>query len=302
MAELGIMIESQEGLTWEYWRALCRDVDGLDFASLRRSDHLFSVMERGERESLECWVSLALAAEWTKRVQIGPMVSPMTFRHPALLAKMAAAVDQLSGGRLILGVGAGWNEAEHQAFGVPFPTLKERFDNLESGIERIRQTWRVNRPAPVHGEVPLLIGGSGEKRTLKIAARDAAEWNINGATLDAYRAKSEVLAAHCAEIGRDPGSIRHSMMATYCIGRDRAELRERAGRLAEVLVRLQGKDPDAALEDLGKRGFVGTPEEIVAKMRPFVDAGMDLFMLQHFLLDDRDALRLLSEEVVPALR
>jgi len=92
------------------------------------------------------------------------------------------------------------------------------------------------------------------------------------------------------------------VMAPYCIGRDRAELRERVGRLAEVLVRLQGKDPDAALEDVGRRGFVGTPEEIVAKMRPFVDAGMDLFLLQHFLLDDTDALRLLSEEVVPALR
>jgi len=296
------MIEGQEGLTWDHWQAICRDVDGLDFASLRRSDHLFSVMKQGNREALECWISLGLAAEWTERVQIGPMVSPMTFRHPALLAKMAAAVDRLAGGRLILGVGAGWNEDEHRAFGVPFPTARERFDNLESGIERIRHTWRENRPAPVHGEVPLLIGGSGEKRTLKIAAREAAEWNLNGAELDVYRAKSEVLAAHCDEIGRDPGSIRHSVMAPYCIGRDRAELRERVGRLAEVLVRLQGKDPDAALEDVGRRGFVGTPEEIVAKMRPFVDAGMDLFLLQHFLLDDTDALRLLSEEVVPALR
>ena len=215
---------------------------------------------------------------------------------------MAAAVDRLSGGRLILGVGAGWNVPEHEAFGLPFPSLKERFDNLEAGIARIRQTWRENRPAPVRGECPLLIGGGGEKRTLAIAAREAAEWNLNYADLDTFKAKLEVLHRHCQAAGRDPKEIRVSMMATYLVGRDRAELRQRVERLAGVLVRLQGLDPDQALERLRERAFVGTPEEIAGQMLPYVEAGMDLFCLQHFLLDDGDALRLLSEEVRPALR
>lgn len=301
MADLGVMIEGQEGLTWERWRRICRAVEELGFPTLRRSDHLQSLMGE-DRQSLECWVSLALAAEWTERIQFGPMVSPLTFRQPAVLAKMAAAVDQLSEGRLILGVGAGWNVPEHEAFQVPFPSLKERLDNLEAGIRLIRRTWRENKPAPVRGEVAILIGGSGERRTLPIAAREAAEWNVYGVDVDSYRAKVEVLAGCCEAIGRDPRSIRHSLMATYCIGRDRSDLRRRVGRLAEVVVRLRGMDADAAIEEIGRRGFAGTPEQIAAAMRRYVEAGTDLFLLQHFLLDDEDALRLLSEEVAPALR
>jgi alkanesulfonate monooxygenase SsuD/methylene tetrahydromethanopterin reductase-like flavin-dependent oxidoreductase (luciferase family) len=133
MTQLGIMIEGQEGLNWERWRNLCRDVEGLGFASLRRSEHLISLMGDDSRDCIDCWTSLALAAEWTKTIQFGPMVSPMTFHRPAMLARKAAAVDQLSGGRLILGVGAGWNEHEHEMFGVPFLTLKGRMDLFEAG-------------------------------------------------------------------------------------------------------------------------------------------------------------------------
>jgi alkanesulfonate monooxygenase SsuD/methylene tetrahydromethanopterin reductase-like flavin-dependent oxidoreductase (luciferase family) len=303
MAKLGIMIEGQEGLTWDLWRGICRDVERLGFDSLRRSDHLFSVMGVGERESLECWVSLGLAAVWTERIEFGPMVSPMTFRPPAILAKMAAAVDQLSGGRLILGVGAGWNESEHQTFGILFPPLKERFDNLEAGIERIRETWRINSPRPVRdGSMPLLIGGSGERRTPAIAAREAAEWNFTGLDLESYQSKAAVLAEHCRQAGRDPATLRHSMMTGHLVGRDENELRRRAQRIGRVIPRFEGMEPDQVLEAL-RRGtwMVGTPDEVAEKMRGYSAAGVDLFMLQHFLMDDSEALELLAEEVIPAV-
>jgi alkanesulfonate monooxygenase SsuD/methylene tetrahydromethanopterin reductase-like flavin-dependent oxidoreductase (luciferase family) len=303
MAKLGIMIEGQEGLTWNLWRGICRDVEQLGFDSLRRSDHLFSVVGVSERESLECWVSLGLAAEWTERIEFGPMVSPMTFRPPAILAKMAAAVDQLSGGRLILGVGAGWNESEHQTFGIPFPPLKERFDNLEAGIVRIRETWRMNSPRPVRdGSMPLLIGGSGERRTLAIAAREAAEWNFTGLDVESYKAKAAVLAEHCSRVARDPATLRHSMMTGHLVGRDEKELRQRAQRMSNVIPRFEGMEPDQVLEAL-RRGtwMVGTPDEVAEKMLAYSAAGVDLFMLQHYLMDDSDALELLAGEVIPVV-
>src|SRR5438067_5837133 len=178
MAQLGIMIEGQEGLSWERWRHLCSDVEALGFASLRRSDHLVSLMGDDSRDCIDCWTSLTMAAQWTKTIEFGPMVSPMTFYRPAVLARKAAAVDQLSGGRLIFGVGAGWNEHEHQRYGIPFLTVKERMDLLESGVEIIKDTWSKSVPRPVReGKIPILMGGVGEKRHLPLVARDADEWN-----------------------------------------------------------------------------------------------------------------------------
>jgi alkanesulfonate monooxygenase SsuD/methylene tetrahydromethanopterin reductase-like flavin-dependent oxidoreductase (luciferase family) len=295
------MIEGQEGLNWERWRNICRDTDTLGFESLRRSDHLISLMGAPERDCIECWISLALAAEWTKRIEFGPMVSPMTFRHPAILARMAAAVDVLSGGRVILGVGAGWNENEHREFGIPFLTQKERFDLLEAGIPTIRETWNKSNPKPVRNPIPLLMGGKGQKRTLPMVAREAAEWNV--ARLDAamYAEGRAILELSCREIGRDPRSIRHSVMASYIIGRNKSELRERAAQVSEIVRDLKGMSPDEVIEDRRPWWFVGTPDEIAEKMRHFAGLGVDLFMLQHFLLDDSDALQLLASEVIPAV-
>jgi alkanesulfonate monooxygenase SsuD/methylene tetrahydromethanopterin reductase-like flavin-dependent oxidoreductase (luciferase family) len=301
MAKVGIMLEGQEGLNWERWRRICHDADTLGFDSLRRSDHLISLMGAPERDCIETWVSLALAAEWTKRIQFGPMVSPMTFRHPAVLAKMAAAVDILSGGRVILGVGAGWNENEHRVFGVPFFTQKERFDHLEEGIRAMRDAWNKSNPKPVRNPMPLLMGGKGTKRTLPIVAREASEWNMTRIDLDMYQEGRAVLETSCREIGRDPNTIRHSMMTSYIIGRDRSELRERAAQVSNIVRDLNGKTPDEVIEDRRHAWFVGTPDEIADKMRGIAAHGVDLFMLQHFLLDDSDALRLLASEVLPAI-
>jgi alkanesulfonate monooxygenase SsuD/methylene tetrahydromethanopterin reductase-like flavin-dependent oxidoreductase (luciferase family) len=303
VAKLGIMIEGQEGLNWERWRHICHDADTLGFAALRRSDHFFSVMGVDDRDCIECWTSLALAAEWTQRVEIGPMVSPMTFRPPALLARMAAAVDLLSGGRLILGVGAGWYEAEHAAFGIPFPSQKERFDNLESGIRVLHDTWQKSNPKPTRHSIPLLIGGKGERRTLPLVAREATEWNYSTLDADVYAQRRDVLDANCREIGRDPASIRRSIMVGFIIGRNRKELRERALKAREIVAppRIQSSDADAILDEQRSKWFVGEPAEIVEQLQEHIALGVQLFMLQHFLLDDRDALELLAQEVAPAI-
>ena len=301
MAKVGIMIEGQEGLNWRRWRSICHDTDTLGFDSLRRSDHLISLMGAPERDCIETWASLALAAEWTKRIQFGPMVSPMTFRLPAILAKMAAAVDVLSGGRVILGVGAGWNENEHREFGVPFYTERQRFDLLESGIRIMRETWNKSNPKPVHNPMPLLMGGKGKKRTLPIVAREASEWNVSRLDLDLYKEGREVLDASCREIGRDPNTIRHSMMTGFIVGRNQSELRERASQISMIVRDLRGKTPDEVIADRSSAWFVGTPEEIAEKMRGIASLGVDLFMLQHWLLDDSDALQLLASEVLPAV-
>ncbi|HSS95088.1 MAG TPA: LLM class flavin-dependent oxidoreductase [Candidatus Dormibacteraeota bacterium] len=301
MAKLGIMIEGQEGLSWERWRRLCHDVEALGFASLRRSEHLISLMGDDNRECIDCWTSLALAAEWTKTIQLGPMVSPMTFHQPALVARQAAAVDLLSGGRLILGVGAGWNEREHELFGVPFYTVKERMDLLEHGVTRIRETWKISNPKPAQNPIPILMGGVGERRHLPLVAREAAEWNYTRMDHDEYRHKREVINQSCREIGRDPSSIRYSVMANYLIGRDRDELRHRALLMAEVMPRLRRDSADEILEAARQSAFVGTPEEIAEQIRRYASLGVELFMLQHFLLDDRDALGLLASDVIPAV-
>ena len=295
------MIEGQEGLTWERWRHICHDADTLGFDSLRRSEHLFSVMGAVDRDCIECWTSLALAAEWTKTIEFGTMVSPMTFRPPAVLARTAAAVDVLSGGRLILGVGAGWYEREHVDFGIPFLTMRERMDLLEDGIKTIRATWAKSNPKPVRNSIPLLMGGLGEKRALPMVAREAVEWNMTRLDLDVYKQKRKILDDACRAIGRDPATIRQSLMTSYIIGRNQSELRDRAVQVREIVPRLKDLEPDAVLESVRETWFVGTPDEIAEKMRRLTALGFDLFMLQHFLLDDREALRLVASDVIPAV-
>jgi alkanesulfonate monooxygenase SsuD/methylene tetrahydromethanopterin reductase-like flavin-dependent oxidoreductase (luciferase family) len=301
MAKVGVMIEGQEGLTWDRWRLICRDAESLGFDSLRRSDHLFSVMGEIQRDCIECWTSLAMAAEWTKTIEFGPMVSPLTFRPPALLARMAAAVDLLAGGRLILGVGAGWYEREHVENGIPFLTMGGRMDLLEEGIKTIRATWEKANPKPPRGKIPLLMGGRGEKRALPMVAREAVEWNLSHMDADEYVQKKKVLEAACRAIGRDPASIRHSVMANFIIGRDRLEVRERALQLREIIPSLEGLDANEVIAKIGERGLVGTAEEVAHQINKYSKLGVELFMLQHFLLDDRDALKLLAEEVIPAV-
>ena len=302
MAKIGVMIEGQEGLNWERWRHICHDADTLGFDSLRRSDHFLSVFGVEGRDCIECWTSLALAAEWTKRVQIGPMVSPITFRPPSVLARIATAVDLLSGGRLILGVGAGWYEREHEENHLPFFTMKERIDLMEEGIKTIRSTWAAAEPKPPRGgQIPLLMGGRGVNRTLPMMAREAAEWNVGFDGPEKYQLLSHVLDESCRAIGRDPKSIRRSIMTSYLIGKDDGDLRARAKEIGEVIPKYKAMSVDEVLKDARDHWLVGTPDEIAAQVREKAALGIELFMLQHFLLDDRDALKLLASDVIPAV-
>ncbi len=313
------MIEGQEGVNWERWRHFTDLVEGLGYESLWRSDHFFSLQERRQRDALETWIALTDTAARSSRLRFGPLVCSMTFRHPALLARMAAGVDALSGGRLELGVGAGWNVPEHEAFGIPFPPLKQRMDDLENGIRVIKALWSgekvsldgerwslhdaelhpmpAQRPGP-----PIIVGGGGERRTLRIAARYADEWNAVNLAPEAYRAKLEVLARHCAAEGRDPATIRRSMMCAFIVGRDPGEVERRAAAMREAVPPLQAIPAGETAAALRSRGWlVGTVDEVRRQLEALAEAGLQRVMLQHHNQADDAVLELIAKELVPAL-
>lgn len=317
MVRLGIMIEGQEGLTWERWRRIVAAGEEYGFDSVWRSDHLFSVMGEVDRPTLGLVPSLTAAAIWSERVELGALVSPTSFRHPVHLATEAAALDQISGGRYWLGIGAGWNEAEHRAFGFPLPSLRQRMDRFEEALKVITLLWTGERvsfdgeyfqldnaqatsvPA-TDGGVPIIIGGSGERRTLRIVAEHAAEWNVSTMTVEAYDHKRSVLAEHCRTIGRDPDTIRQSMMLGHIVGRDEREVLDRAKRLQEIVPALRDVSPAGALDRVRDRGYLaGTVDEVIEQVRQRGQQGVERIMLQTFDQDDIDGLKLIADEIIP---
>jgi F420-dependent oxidoreductase-like protein len=314
--KLGVMIEGQEGLNWDRWKQITRATEDLGFESLWRSDHFFSLFGPRDRDALETFVSLVHVAENTSRIRLGTLVCSMTFRHPSLLARMAAGVDRLSGGRFILGIGAGWNVPEHDAFGIRFPPLRERMDILEDSAHIIRGLWsedsfsykgrvfelkeaRLN-PKPAQSPAPLLVGGGGEKRTLRVVARYASEWNSTPIGVERYRAKVKVLEAHCRKAGRDPATIDRSMMCAFIIGRDRDEVIRRIQALQKAMPPMAQTPADQLAASLGSRGWlVGTPQEVVGQIKALEAEGVSRIMLQHHNQTDFDALELLAKEVLP---
>ena len=310
---VGIMIEGQEGLTWERWFRLADAAESLGFESLCRSDHLTGLGGDSRRPSLDTWASLSALATRTRRIRFGPMVSPITFYHPALLGKLATGVDLLSGGRLDLGIGAGWNEYEHAMFGVAFPPLRERMDRLECGARVLRalsagqpvtleQPYYPLRkaeshPLPPHGRLRLVVGGRGEKRTLRIVAEFADEWNATRIDVAGFRAKRAVLAAHCAAFSRDPETIGRSLMIPFAIGRDAAEV---ARRIAAARASFPSLPPDEAAWRAA--GFLaGSAEAVIAALAEWKAAGMQRILLQTLDQDDIAALELFARTVLPAL-
>jgi alkanesulfonate monooxygenase SsuD/methylene tetrahydromethanopterin reductase-like flavin-dependent oxidoreductase (luciferase family) len=309
--DVAVMIEGQEGLTWERWQRLARAAEDGGFAGLYRSDHLTGLFGDATRASLETWASLAWLATATRRIRFGPIVCPMTFYQPALLAKRAAAIDQLAGGRLDLGVGAGWNEMEHRMFGVPFPPLRERMDRLECGARVIRALWgggpvtleqpyyplhaAESRPRPVGAR--LVVGGRGERRTMRVAAELGDEWNVTRVTLDDYPRKLDVLAAHGAAVGRDPASIRRSVMVPIVVGRTRAEVAARLARGRACFPRV----PETEAEWRAQSFLFGSPDEVVRDLGRWRALGVTRVMLQCLDMDDLDALEVVARDVLPAL-
>ena len=311
---VGVMIEAQEGLTWDRWTRLIEAAEGLGYESLCRSDHLTGLNGQSRRPSLDTWTSLTVVAERTKRIRFGPMVSPLTFYHPAILTKMAVALDTLSGGRLDLGIGAGWNEHEHAMFGVPMPPLKVRMDRLEAGARHIRalgagQPVTLEQPyypllkaevypLPTHGRLRIVIGGRGEKRTLRIAAEFADEWNVTRVDPDGFRQKREVLAKHCIALRRDPETIARSLMIPLAIGRDRSDVARRIAAARAVF-------PQMPADEAAWRAasfLVGTPGEIVESLHQWEAAGVQRVLLQMLDQEDLAAIELFARHVLPQVK
>src|SRR5689334_10123322 len=312
--QVGVMIEGQEGLTWERWLRLVQAAEDMGYQSLCRSDHLTGLWGEAKRPSLETWTSLTVLAARSRRLRFGPMVSPITFYHPAQLAKMAVSLDLLSGGRLDLGLGGGWNEHEHAMFGIPLPPMKERLDRLECAARYIRALGvgepvtleqpfyplrkAENYPLPTHGRLRLVIGGRGEKRTLRIAAEFADEWNVTRVDPAGFRQKREVLAKHCVAVRRDPETIARSLMIPLAIGRDRADVAQRIAAARAVFPQMP--DTEAAWREANF--LVGTRDEVVASLREWDAAGVQRVMLQMLDQEDLAALELFARHVLPHVK
>lgn len=308
--ELAIMIEGQNGLNWPRWQRLVTAVEELGFSGLYRSDH-FTNARPPDKDSLELWVSLTWLADHTQRIRFGPLVTPFSFRQPALTARMAAAVDDLSGGRLTLGVGAGWQEREHNLFGFDLLPPRERFERFEEGVIVLKQLLVGGQPVTFYGQfyhldgaqilpppqrgagLPILIGGNGKKRTLPLAAKYADEWNAIFLTPAAFGELNRYLDELIVKAGRQPSQVQRSMMTGLVFGKDQTAVQQAA--------RLYGGGSLTA-QDLRARGLiVGTPPEVVEQIHILNEAGVQRLMLQWLDLDDINGLEVLAKTVLERL-
>ena len=308
------MIEGQEGVSWEEWVALGRATEESGLEGLFRSDHYAGLMGDETRGSLDAWTQIAALGALTSRIRLGTLVSPITFRHPSLLAKAVATADHVSGGRVELGIGAGWNVREHEAYGFRFPELSERLERLEEQLELIERQWTESDvthdgrhyrldsldalPKPVQQpRPPVIVGGSAKPRTAHLAARFADEYNTTFATSEQCRERRATVLGACAEAGREP--IVFSLMTGCVVAADRAELRDRIRRLMERM-RVDG-DPDEFVRERGDVMILGTVDEVVARLQELEEAGVERIFIQHLAHEDIAMVRLLGAEVAPAV-
>jgi len=311
-----LMIEGQEDVNWTDWQAIAAACEKHGVGTLFRSDHYLSVDDRRERGSLDAWATIAALAASTERLRLGTLVSPATFRHPAVLAKMAVTADHISGGRVELGIGAGWWEREHEAYGIDLPEPGPRLDALEEQMELIHRYWEEGPfnyegrhyraqnldalPRPMQEpRLPLILGGKGGPRSLRLAAALADEYNTVMSTAAEIADVRKRLDQACEAADRDPRTLPLSMMTGWLVGSDEAELRDRASRLAQW--KGEGDDGEAFLAGLRESTIKGTTEEAIEQLRELERAGLDRIMGQHLLHRDLDAIQLMGEEVIPAL-
>jgi F420-dependent oxidoreductase-like protein len=306
------LFTSLTGTTWDAVLALWRHVEAAGWDAACVTDHFMPSTPDAAGDTLECWTTLAALAARVPRLRVGTIVSGNTYRHPAVLAKMAAQVDIVSGGRLICGIGAGWQENEHRAYGLPFHTLGERLGRLDEACQVLKALWTQPRttfegryyrleaaplvPKPVQQPHPeLMVGGGGEKVTLRIAARHADHWNVWGGPVTLAR-KGRILAEHCAAVGRDPGTLRRSANMLLRITDDRAEV----DRLRSDFMRRFGRDEPAARDTM----LAGTVTEVQDTLGRLGDAGVDMLFVPTILMpsDPRPQLDRFMTEVVPAVR
>ena len=313
--DIGLMVEGQNGLTWERWSHILALAERLGFPTVFRSDHFFI---GPQQESLEAYLSFVVAAKETKRIRFGPLVTPVTFRAPVNVGRMAAQIDILSGGRFVMGLGAGWNEAEHHAYGIDFPPLKERFDRLEEAIHVIKALWAPgpathagpfykldgadSLPKPAAGRPPILIGGGGEKRTLELVARYADEWNAVNLSAEAYAGKRDVLERHFQREQRDPATIRRSMMAFAVVGPNQAAI-DAATRRVQSMFGGASQSPEQWRAGAKARGMiVGGTEEVIDALGRLAALGVQEVQFQHFSFDSDEVPEYLAAEIAPKVR
>ena len=308
------MIEGQEGVTWDQWVALADTCERAGIEALFRSDHYLSGSFPHERAAHDAWTTLAGLAARTSTLRLGTLVSPVTFRHPSLLANAVSTVDHISDGRVELGIGAGWMEQEHEAFGFPFPPLRERLALLAEQIEIVHRLWTEEHvdfsgahytlrdcpalPKPIQEpRPPILVGGRAKPGTLGPAVRFADEYNLIGSSIDEYAAARRAIDDACERAGRDPKTLRLSVMTGFALGEDRAAVLERARRTMERWG--SSATAEEALARYEARGTAGTPDELAAGLRRLEEAGVERIMLQHALHDDLETVELIGREVVP---
>jgi len=310
------MIEGQEDVSWDDWLALASACEAHGVGTMFRSDHYLSVADRRERGSLDAWATIAALAATTVKLRLGTMVSPTTFRHPAVLAKLVSSADQISGGRVECGIGAGWWEREHELYGFDLPPIGPRLDALEEQMQIVRGHWAEGPfsfdgehfsardldalPKPVQQpRPPLILGGSGGPRSLRMAARWADEYNVVMSTPEEVADVRARLDVACETEGRDPATLPLSMMTGWLVGADEAELRDRAARLA----RWKGEEVDGEAFLAAERPATikGTTEQAIERLEALKEAGLSRIMGQHLLHRDLDAVELMGRKIAPAL-
>jgi F420-dependent oxidoreductase-like protein len=315
--EICLMIEGQEDVTWEDWQGLAAACEEHGVGTMFRSDHYLSVDDRRDRGSLDAWGTITALAAVTERLRMGTLVSPATFRHPAVLAKLVVTADHVSGGRVECGIGAGWWEVEHELYGFELPPVGPRMDALAEQMQIIKGHWAEGsfsfdgeyfsakeldaRPKPVQQpRPPLILGGRGGPRSLSLAARYADEYNTAMATAAEIADLRKRLDQACEAEDRDPATLPLSMMTGWLVGADREDLVDRASRLAQW--KGEGDDGATFLANLRESTIAGTAQEAVAQLQELEQVGLTRIMGQHLLHRDLAAIELMGTQIAPALR
>ncbi|MEO6859241.1 MAG: TIGR03560 family F420-dependent LLM class oxidoreductase [Solirubrobacteraceae bacterium] len=312
--DLCLMIEGQEGVSWPQWVALAEACERHGIGTLFRSDHYMNLDgQHPERGSLDAWATLCGLSAITSGLRLGTMVSPATFRHPSELAKVVVTADHISGGRIDFGLGTGWHEREHAAYGFPFASTRTRMDVLEEQLQVILGAWGEGtfsftgqhyklegldaQPKPMQRpHPPVIMGGNAGPRSAALAARYADEYNTVFPTVKDVRDRRESVDRACAEAGRDP--LPFSIMTAVLVGRDQAELSDRARRLGEKM----GTNSEALLDNPPSGWIVGTIDQATEQLLALREGGVDRVMCQQLVHEDLDAVALLGEQLAPRVR
>ncbi len=314
--DICLMIEGQEGVDWDQWLSLAIACEEQGFQGLFRSDHYLSFGHPGERGSLDAWTTLAALGTMTERIRLGSLVSPVTFRHPALLAKSVVTVDHSSDGRVELGIGAGWFEREHSAYGFPFPPTAERMDILAEQVEIVHRLWDRDEleltfegkhyrlegcpglPKPLQEpHPPLIMGGGAGPRSAALAARWADEYDVVYVDPATARDRRDRIWTACEAIDRDPGELHFSLLTTVLVGSNQHDLERRASALMDR--QDERGDIGAFIDGIRSTRLVGTVSQVLQRLEEYARAGVERVFMQHLLHEDLEMVALIGGEIIP---